>query len=57
VPIPRDGWILANQYSGFQEIITEGRHQSYLTGYSVLPYLVEDSALPGSISIDNNEVT
>ena len=39
----RDGSIPC-QYSGFRET------------NSVLPYLVEDSALPGSISIDNSEV-
>jgi acyl transferase domain-containing protein len=51
------GRYLANQYSGFRVIITEAATKATkLTGYSVLPYLVEDSALPGSISIDNSEV-
>lgn len=51
------GRYLANQYSGFRKIITEAAAKATkLTGYSVLPYLVDDSALPGSISIDNSEV-
>jgi len=50
------GRYLANQYSGFRKILTEAATEaSALTGYLVLPYLVEDSA-PGLLSIDNSEV-
>lgn len=51
------GRYLAHQYSGFRQIITNAAHKaSNLTGYPVLPYLIEDLSVPGSISIDNSEV-
>jgi acyl transferase domain-containing protein len=51
------GRYLANLYSGFCKIITDAALKaSDLTGYPILPYLVEDSAVAGSISIDNSEV-
>jgi acyl transferase domain-containing protein len=51
------GRYLANQYSGFRELVAEAAVKaSNLTGYPVLPYLVEDAALPGAVSIDNSEV-
>ncbi|KAJ3515067.1 hypothetical protein NLJ89_g1986 [Agrocybe chaxingu] len=47
---------LANQYSGFRNVITEAANKaSALTGYPILPYLVEESA-PGHMSIDKSEV-
>lgn len=51
------GRYLAHQYSGFRGILSEAATKaSNLTGYPVLPYLVEDLPVPGSISIDNSEV-
>ncbi|KAF8970003.1 acyl transferase/acyl hydrolase/lysophospholipase [Flammula alnicola] len=50
------GRYLANQYSGFRSIITDAANKaSALTGYPILPYLVEESA-PGNLSIDHSEV-
>ncbi|KAF8900861.1 hypothetical protein CPB84DRAFT_1778561 [Gymnopilus junonius] len=50
------GHYLANQYSGFRSIISDAANKAAaLTGYPILPYLVEDSA-PGHLSIDQSEV-
>jgi acyl transferase domain-containing protein len=50
------GRYLANQYSGFRTIITDAANKaSALTGYPILPYLIEESA-PGKLSIDHSEV-
>ncbi|CAA7264464.1 unnamed protein product [Cyclocybe aegerita] len=47
---------LATQYSGFRNVVTEVANKaSALTGYPILPYLVEESA-PGHMSIDQSEV-
>ena len=50
------GRYLAAQYSGFQQIITDAANKAAaLTGYPILPFLVEESA-PGDLTIDNSEV-
>ncbi|PPQ84949.1 hypothetical protein CVT25_004462 [Psilocybe cyanescens] len=50
------GRYLASQYSGFRTIITDAANKaSTLTGYPILPYLVEESA-PSKLSIDQSEV-
>ncbi|PPQ99823.1 hypothetical protein CVT24_009617 [Panaeolus cyanescens] len=50
------GRYLANHYSGFRKIITEAANKAAaLTGYPILPYLVEEAS-PGGLSIDHSEV-
>jgi acyl transferase domain-containing protein len=50
------GRYLANQYSGFRSIIVEAANKAAdLTGYPILPFLIEESA-PGKLSIDHSEV-
>lgn len=50
------GRYLSNQYSGFRNIITDAANKaSSLTGYPILPFLVEESA-PGPLTIDQSEV-
>ncbi|KDR66936.1 hypothetical protein GALMADRAFT_232327 [Galerina marginata CBS 339.88] len=50
------GRSLANQYSGFRAIVADAANKaSALTGYPILPYLVEESA-PGPLTIDHSEV-
>ena len=50
------GRYLAQQYSGFSAIITVAANKAFvLTGYPVLPFLVDKSA-PRGLSIDQSEV-
>ncbi|KAF8811343.1 ketoacyl-synt-domain-containing protein [Phlegmacium glaucopus] len=50
------GRYLAQQYSGFNAIITDAANKaSALTGYPILPFLVDQSA-PRGLSIDQSEV-
>jgi len=50
------GRYLATQYSGFQKIITDTANKAAaLTGYPVLPFLVDES-VPGNLTIDDSEV-
>ena len=47
---------LTTQYTGFRSIITDAANKAAaMTGYPILPYLVEESA-PGHLSIDQSEV-
>ena len=50
------GRYLAQQYSGFSTITTVAANKAFvLTGYPVLPFLVDKSA-PRGLSIDQSEV-
>ena len=50
------GRYLAQQFSGFNAIITDAANKaSVLTGYPVLPFLVDQSA-PRGLSIDQSEI-
>lgn len=50
------GRYLSTHYSGFRKIITEAANKAAaLTGYPILPYLVEEAA-PSGRSIDHSEV-
>ena len=51
------GWVGSLHMSTLASALTEAATKaSNLTGYPVLPYLVEDLPVPGSTSIDNGEV-
>jgi acyl transferase domain-containing protein len=50
------GRYLASQYTGFRKIVTDAANKAAaLTGYPILPFLVEESA-PGDLTIDHSEV-
>ena len=50
------GRYLAQQYSGFNAIITDAANKaSVLTGYPILPFLV-DQSVPRGLSIDQSEI-
>ena len=50
------GRYLAQQYSGFNTIMTDAANKaSALTGYPILPFLIDQSA-PQGLSIDQSEV-
>jgi hypothetical protein len=49
-------WVAIQQFSGFNAIITDAANKaSVLTGYPVLPFLVDQSA-PRGLSIDQSEI-
>ncbi|KAF8151526.1 hypothetical protein B0H34DRAFT_132545 [Crassisporium funariophilum] len=50
------GRYLSNQFSGFRAIITEAANKAAaLTGYPILPFLIDESA-PRGLSIDHSEI-